>query len=544
LLFLFIVAIGVVRIANTWRKVSQTSDESPNIACGMQWLDLGRYDYGPFHPPLARAAIASLLYLHGYRAQNRPDRWAEGNAILHSKKDYDHALKWARAGTLPFFIVACIWVWLWSRRLLGDWAALIPVLLFTNTPPILAHAGLATTDMAVAAGVCGALYSFTLWLERPDSRRTVLLGATFALAFLAKFSAILFVPAGALGIVILYALAGNCTLPLRSLIEFAALFTITAMLLIWAAYQFSWGRTTEHIAEDAQSQSGVWGKIPQSVLVLLQRTPLPAPEIVDGMWTVHNHNEAGHGAYLLGRNSLHGWWYFFPVALAVKTPLGLLMLAGAGFVVLMLRNSRPLDWKKWAPAIAAILILLSSMPANLNGVRYVLAIYPLLAIVAGLGCVHLFQSENARIFTAAVGSAVVLWVMFSGALAHPHYIAYFNEIANAQPENFLVDSDLDWGQDLRVLAKTLKRLKVERIHMDCFYTGDGAELDLPAWEGLKPYKPETGWVAVSFTPVKSYWWGLAQKHNRRDSPYAWLDAYEPHMRVGRSILLYHIPEKL
>ena len=80
--------------------------------------------------------------------------------------------------------------------------------------------------------------------------------------------------------------------------------------------------------------------------------------------------------------------------------------------------------------------------------------------------------------------------------------------------------------------------------MDCFYTGDGAELDLPAWEGLEPYKPETGWVAVSFTPVKSYWWGLAQKHNRRDSPYAWLDAYEPHMRVGRSILLYHIPEKL
>ena len=54
LIFLLLTAIGMARIAATYRGMAQTSDETPNIGCGMQYLDLGRYDYGAFHPPLAR----------------------------------------------------------------------------------------------------------------------------------------------------------------------------------------------------------------------------------------------------------------------------------------------------------------------------------------------------------------------------------------------------------------------------------------------------------------------------------------------------------
>src|ERR1035441_3979484 len=56
----------------------------------------------------------------------------------------------------------------------------------------------------------------------------------------------------------------------------------------------------------------------------------PAPQLLDGLWQVHNHVEGGHTAYLLRRHSFHGWWYFFPVALAVKTPLAILLLAALG----------------------------------------------------------------------------------------------------------------------------------------------------------------------------------------------------------------------
>lgn len=534
LLFVLLTGIAVARIVNTWRQTAQTSDESPNIACGMQWLDLGRYDYGPFHPPLARSAIAAALYIHGYRAQKLPDRWNEGNAILHSRNEYWKALKWARAAVLPFFVLACLWVWLWSKRLLAGWGALVPVLLLTNTPAVLAHASLATTDMAVAAGVCGALYAFTVWLERPGVMAAIFVGFTFAAAFLSKFSALLFVPVGCVAIALLYRPS------IRTLHRSAALAVLTTALLIWATYGFSVGRTSAHLSEDAAGQTGIISRIPTGVLRFVESTPLPAPQILDGIWTVYNHNEAGHAAYLLGDNSLHGWWYFFPVALGVKTPLALLLLAATGTAVLVLRRS---DRRVWAPIVSAAAILLACLPANLNiGVRYILPLYPMLAITAGLGCVSLWQTSRGRIAGRFACVSLILWVLVSVAFAHPEYISYFNEIASRNPEKFLVDSDLDWGQDVGRLANELRRLKVDRVHMDCLYTGDGRELSLPPWDGLTPYKAETGWVAVSFTPLKSHAWVTARRANRQDSPYAWLNAYKPNRRVGRSILLYYIPE--
>ena len=152
LIFLLLTAAGVARIAATYRTVAQTSDETPNIACGMQYLDLGRYTYGAFHPPLARIAVAMGPYLYGARSQQLADRWQEGNAVLNSAKRYGKALTLARVGILPFFVLGCTCVWLWGRRLLGEWGALAPVFLFTNIPPVLAHAGVATADMAVGAG--------------------------------------------------------------------------------------------------------------------------------------------------------------------------------------------------------------------------------------------------------------------------------------------------------------------------------------------------------------------------------------------------------
>src|ERR1700741_2947952 len=117
LLFLLLPAFAVGGMAFTYRAIAQTSDETPNIACGMQYLDLGRYDYGAFHPPLARLAIALGPYLYGARSQKLPDRWHEGNAVLTSARRYGKALTLARLGILPFFVLASTCVWLWGRRL-------------------------------------------------------------------------------------------------------------------------------------------------------------------------------------------------------------------------------------------------------------------------------------------------------------------------------------------------------------------------------------------------------------------------------------------
>jgi 4-amino-4-deoxy-L-arabinose transferase-like glycosyltransferase len=545
-LFLLLTAIGVVRIAATYRPISQTSDETPNIACGMEWLNLGRYDYGPFHPPLARVAMAIGPYLYGARSQKLPDRWQEGNAVLGSAPRYGKALTLARIGILPFFVLACVCVWLWSRRLIGDWGALAPVFLFTNLPPVLAHAGLATSDMAVSAGVCAAVLAFVVWLDDRRWRNSLLLGGAMACAFLSKFSSVLLVPACFLVVLALRLPSrdreggpGGSGARFWPAARAFAVALFTAALLVWAAYGFSWGRMSEHVADDAAGQSG-FSKVPASFWHALERTPMPAPKILDGLWQVHNHADAGHAAYLLGHNSMRGWWYFFPVAIAVKTPLGALLLLAAGIFALARERLRKFDWRYWAPLASAVVILLVCMPATLNiGVRYMLPLYPMLAIVAGMGAVYLFRRRG-RAWPAAA-AVLMLWTAVSSLAAHPDYIAYFNEIAGSRPERILVDSDLDWGQDMNLLVKDLQKRRVPYIHLSCVYTGDDSRLALPAWDGLEPYQRVTGWVAVSFTKVKTYGWLVAQQRQRPDNGFAWLDRYQPVARVGKSILLYNIP---
>ena len=549
LLFLLLTALGVARIVSTYRAMAQTSDETPNIACGMQYLDLGRYDYGAFHPPLARLAIAVGPYLYGARSQNLPDRWHEGNAVLNSARRYGKTLTLARMGILPFFVLACTCVWLWGRRLLGNWGSLAPLFLFTNIPPVLAHAGVATMDMAVGAGVCAALLAFTVWLDEPTPWRGVMLGTGLALAFLSKFSSLMLLPACMLAIVALrWGTRFRPPNPKPTARALTLLPFLLAFLLIWAAYGFSFGRITEHVADDAAGQSGILTRVPAPVYHFLERTPWPAPQILDGLWQVHNHVEGGHAAYLLGHNSLHGWWYFFPVALALKTPLGLLILAAAGWLGLVRdelyqKKLRPFDWRPWAPAVAGAVILLVNLPTGLNiGVRYMLPLFPMLALTGGMGAVYLFRRPQR--WGAGLAAALMLWMAVSSWTAHPDYLAYFNELGGSRPERYLVDSDLDWGQDMNLLVAEVKRRGVTRLHMACLYTGDDSRLDLPSWDSLEPYQPVTGWVAISFTMQKTYGWVAAQERGRSDLAFAWLDRFQPVTRVGKSILLYNIPEKL
>jgi hypothetical protein len=499
LIFIALTAIGVARIASTYRAISQTSDETPNIACGMQYLDLGRYDYGAFHPPLARLAIALGPYLYGARAQKLPDRWKEGNAVLNSAARPAKALTLARVGILPFFVLACTVVWLWGRRLLGEWGALVPVFLFTNIPPVLAHAGVATMDMAVGAGVCTAFYTFCRWCDEPSLRRSAALGAGVALALLTKFSSLLLLPVG----FIVIAVTAFKRPPRRNWIWIPI-----AFLLVWGAYRFSFGAITE--------------KVP-----ILAGIPLPAPQLFDGLWQVHTHIEAGHTAFLLGRHSFHGWWYFFPVALAVKTPIAILIFAAIGMCVT--RGFCRI------PANLTAAILLVNLPTTLNiGVRYLMPLFPMLALTGGIGAVWLWN--RARWAAVALGA----WMLISTALAHPDYLAYFNEFAAAHPERVLVDSDLDWGQDMGRLARELRLRNVPYFHMACLYTGDDTRLGLPNWDGLEPYQPVTGWVAISYTMRENYGWKAAQDRGRADMAFAWLDRYQPVVRVGKSILLYRI----
>jgi hypothetical protein len=191
----------------------------------------------------------------------------------------------------------------------------------------------------------------------------------------------------------------------------------------------------------------------------------------------------------------------------------------------------------WIPPLLTALILLVNLPTSLNiGVRYMLPLFPVLALTAGIGAVWLWTRARWAVVALLVSVAV------SSALAHPDYLAYFNEFAGTHPEHILVDSDLDWGQDMGRLAAELRRRNVAYLHMACLYTGDDTRLGLPGWDSLEPYQPVPGWVAISYTMRENFGWMAAQQRGRSDLAFAWLDRYQPVARVGKSILLYYIPQ--
>ena len=234
--------IALTRVALTWRVYTPTFDEPAHIAAGMEWLDRGVYRYEQIHPPLARVADALGPWVAGLHSEGQTGIWREGNAILNQRGDQARALMLARAGALPFLLLAILVVFAWTRSLAGDAAGLLAVLAFTSVPPVLAHAGLATTDAAAMGTIALAVYSMLRWLERPGLSATLRLGLAIGLALLAKMSAVVFLPAAFVVVLLAWRTAGN---PLASHLGGALVAGLVALLVIWAGYRFSVGPINE-----------------------------------------------------------------------------------------------------------------------------------------------------------------------------------------------------------------------------------------------------------------------------------------------------------
>jgi len=529
-----LVACAVARIVATYPVFNQTYDEPAHIACGLEWLDQAQYRYEHQHPPLARVATALGPYLAGIHSSGLQSVYEEGNGILYAGNHYFRTLALARMGILPFFVLACAIVWSWSRRLFGTGAALASTLLFTMLPPVLAHSGLATTDMACATFVFASTYAFSRWLERPAWRQSLFLGASTALAALSKFSSLVFLPASMLAVLLLYWFIERPPLaafPREALRRIVSLIFAAAVLflVIWAGYRFSVG----HVMAENRPYETIDRFLPES--------SLPAFEFFDGIGEVEYHNTRGHESWLLGEYRTDGWWYFFPVVVAVKTPIAFLVLCGIGFFWLVRQSLAKIRWQEWVPASCGPVILLVCMTSSIDlGVRHILPIYPLLAMVAGLGLVRLLEAGRVRKAAAAWGLVLALWLVVSSVWSHPDYLAYFNESVGGKPESVLAESDLDWGQDLQRLSDKLKELDVQEVTLAYFGTADTSRHGLPVIRSLPAYQRSSGWVAISLHWMTIGAAGMQKARGTNVSPVSWLHDEKAVTRVGKSIDLYYV----
>jgi len=526
------IAIGIARIVDTWHVFNATFDEPVHLESGIEWIQFGRLTVNQMHPPLSRELIAAGPYFHGVRWQNKSDFRDEGIAELHARGDYWHTLALARMGILPFFVLAVVATWWLARGIYGPDVALAAAVSLTLLPPFLAHAGIATTDLAVASMMPVVVVLGLRWLDEPRTSTASLLGAASGAAVLLKFSALFLVPACLVAMLFFSAAISGPRPPGRRRGHGYFILTLDVILVgflvVWAGYDLHVGTL------DSIQLGGL--KLGDFVSPRLASLPIvPAPEFWSGLITVAWYNRISIPTYVLGDVKPGGAWYFFPVAIGVKTPIAFLVLAVIGAGVSMNAAVKRREWHFAVPLCAAAAMLALGMSSRIAlGLRHLLAIYPMLAILAGVGAVFLWHLHAAPRLGRIVVVLLVMWLVMASVRAHPDYLADFNEIASSRPEHFLLVSDLDYGQDAARLADTLRARRIDSVTVYLFTFRDDSlfksvrHVSYPNWRAGRP-PPVTGWVAASSL--------LAQGV----PGIPWLASRTPVTIVGKTIGLYWVP---
>lgn len=553
---------------STYSRLSQTWDEPNHVATGLEWLQDGRYTLWTENPPLARLAVAIGPFLGGARlppAGRTPAEieryplisYAMGDAVLNEGDSPGRRLVLARAGTLPFFIgmVAIPWFWFGRTRPV---AAFLSVATICTLPPMLGHGALATTDVAFAAMFMLYVWRLVAWFDHATPRAAVLLGLCLGLAVATKFTALIFVPTTTVAFVLADALLREDPHALRytwahRLRQTACVTAPTACVTVWAVYGFAVGSLLQFPAPVAgwiaygPAAVGARGRLVNAIVSM----PMPAPAFFNGVLVLFRHNAAGHATYALGQASHKGIWYFYPLALSVKTPFAFMVFVAAGLAPVVRRMRA--EW--WVPGLfgAAAVTLLALSGSSLNlGLRHVLILFPMLSSAAAVGLATTLADMPARRRRTGyvLITALLSWQTLEAARSHPNYLSYFNALARDEPGYFLVDSDLDWGQGVVQLREFLQTRKVKTVHVA--YNGTARLCDVaPEVHALPPNTPTAGWVAVSeaqYREVFDLFRDDPPCELRSMHPYAgtkghwftWLDRYAPEAIIADSIRVYHI----
>jgi hypothetical protein len=541
LVLLSALALGLC--VSTYHVFGNFWDEPEHLAAGMVLIDRGQYLYDNQHPPLARLAAALGPHLAGVHLPPDPLPLgdAQGRALLYDAPvSYDTVLTLARLGMLPFLVLLIGATWEWARRWYGQYAALLAVAFLVSTPVILGHAAVVALDVPVTALIMLSLLLLLRWFEDPSPARAAALGLGSGLAVATKLSAVPFIGISALTLIALRLLWRHRR-PLQPRPARRAWTAAMALALAVVVTIGVYGPTLIYLTTPDHAPSraldflaGSAGPLHELAYRWAARVPVPlgVQQVPLNFLGVEWHNEHGHLSFLLGQTGNAGWWYFYPVALAVKTPLVLLVLGLAGLTLLAIRGARAADIYQLAPAACFVSILAFSCAySHINiGVRHVLIAYPLLAIGAGYALLTAWQRWPLR-GARVVLLALLAWQFGTLITSYPDYLTFFNPLAGGHPERIVVDSDLDWGgQDLRRLERVLKARHVTQLAIGYKGTADLAREPLPPFSLLRPGEPVHGWVAITMLTLEE-----------NQAGFAWLAHYTPVQRVGSSFELYFIP---
>ena len=492
---LLLAVYWILAVSSTLEK-SNTFDEALQITSGYSYWVNNDYRMNPESGNLPQRLSGLPLLFGTYRfpTLDQPLWWKSGQYSLAKQffydlgNDPDSMLLKTRAVMALLGVVLGLIVYAWSRRLFGPAGGVLSLVLFVFSPTMLAHGRLGTADFSVALFFVAAAWAWWVVLHRVTPASVLASCVAAAGLFLSKMSAVLFVPMALLMIII--CLAGEQRLSVgvsrkwertiasrigrgAVLLAVGAIHVVIIGGLIWASFGFRYSVMKR--SEPGRDELSIpWEKIeqdPTSVLPVVnfaRRHRLLPEAYLYGLAHIAR-GVRGRAAFLNGRYSILGWRHFFPYCFAVKTPLGLFVILTLAIAAAVAQSRAAQrgegsngfkDVREYFYAMVPLWVLLGvywlfaiNSKSNI-GARYILPVYPPTLVLAG-GAVYWFRTRWKIV--KAVLVLALLSMMAASILVWPHYLEFFNLVGGGSRKGYkhLVDSSLDWGQDLPALKKWL-----------------------------------------------------------------------------------------
>lgn len=495
----------------------------------------------------ARWDAPRLDYEGSWKDLEPANQWSFAfETLTANANDEDDRQRYLDAFTRARLVVAA-WstltipvLYLWGAWWFGPTSGLLAAALWSLCANIIAHAALVTTDVPATSAGLLTTFLFARWLDRPTWTRASLVGLALGTAQLVKFTLLGLYPLLAIwgvaaGIFRLLARRADREFPPFRWVVVAqvGIAFVLSLFVLNAGYLFegtftrlgdfpfvSRTLTRERTVRDApppDTQNELYRQAWQrranrfdgTALGLL---PCPLPyHYVAGFDQQKFDSESTYPMYLRGElarpsspaeifdpkaaGARRGWWHYYFYALLLKVPLGTWLLLMAAGAMALLRPGKERVAALVYLALAPILAMSFLTDINI-GVRYVLVAFPFLFLCAS----SLVADDRPR---PLVLVAVLALMMNLAAIVrfHPHEMAYFNELTGATDEGkpivawsmgngarfgrfHLIDSNIDWGQDLRNLARWLNHHPDWKESVRLAYFGSVP----PEWEGIESYR--------------------------------------------------------
>lgn len=539
---------------------SPTWNEPGHLAAGYRIWETGRVDLYTVNPPLVKVLASWPLLFFDLQTDwsqlsdipgSRPE-FAIGRLFFQRNiETWPWMMTLARWAVIPLSLVGAVTAFQWAREVFGETSGWIALVLWTFDPNILGNGALIAPDLGGSSLGLLAGYLFWRWLDQPNWSRAFLAGGGLGLALLSKSTLLIFGPAW-IGIWVVYRWRQG-TLSVRWNPELRQL----AMVMVLAGYLLNLGYgfagTGTQLREYKFVSKTLGGDRPLRETTgnrfrdsWLGELPVPLPsEFLIGLDLQKKDFEVGRWAFLAGEWKWGGWPWFYIVAIAIKSPLGYgLLLIVALWTLWRSRASTRLAALVIAIPAGVVLLFVSMEQGFTTCVRYALPALPFsIVLLAGIGR---WVETGAAAARYVVGGTLA-WIVFSSMWCYPYSLSYFNELVGgpANGYRYLVDANIDWGQDLYFVREWIRQHPEARpitLRWGGIFDPTVARINLPLTPSPEPTAENSSGSAITKSPSPFEGWHIVGVHELQsaDQRFLYLRELEPFDRIGYSVMVYHL----